>query len=107
VVTVPENRVDDQLRVAASTQLLGTEDRVRIGMALVVEVVQQPRDPPRLELVPGDAEAMLAVPRDGTFNRESVLAQRVTAGPFAEQLPRVVAAWHRHLPFGEDRSDGS
>ena len=87
----PRHRVDDLLRIAEPAQLLGAADRMGVGVALVVEVVEQPGDPPRLELVALEAEHPLAVPGDRGLDRDRVLAQVLALRPLAEERPGVVA----------------
>ena len=50
VVAVTEHGLDHDLRVAETAQLLGAAQRMGLGVALVVEVVEQAGDPPCLEL---------------------------------------------------------
>ena len=64
---------------------------VRVGEALVVEVVQQPGGAPRLELVADSSRYRCsAYQADGSLDRAAVLAQRVRLGPLAQQRPRLV-----------------
>jgi hypothetical protein len=70
---------------------------MRLGVALVIEVVKQPGNPPCLQLGPDDPEAMFGVPDDRRFDRQAVLAQSLTGRPLGQKLPGVLASRSGHL----------
>src|SRR5215218_1854354 len=91
VIAMAQHRLDELLGVAAGSKLVGTRERVLVRKAFVVEVMQEARRPPAVELIAGLAEAMLAVPGDCALDRPTVLAQRITLRPLAQQIPRLIA----------------
>ena len=98
MVAVAQDGLDQLLRIAARAQLVGARERVLVGEALVVEVVQQAGGAPRLELVAGLAELVLRVPADGALDRPAVLAQRLGLRPLAQQRPGFVTRRHPQSP---------
>src|SRR5207249_8430993 len=75
-------------------ELVSAADWMRVGISLIVEVVQQPSGTPHLELVAVDSELVLAVPRDRSLDGQAVAAQRVGLGPVTQQLPGIGSGGH-------------
>src|SRR3990172_1144325 len=96
VVAMPSHRLDEVVRIATPPQLLEAGHRVRLRVALVVEVVEEAGRPPGAHLGLADAKAVGAVPADRGLDRAAVLTETVALRPFAEQGPGVVAGRHRH-----------
>ena len=89
-VRVARHRVDQLLRVALLLEQLEGDARVpgsEVGMALVVEVVQQPGDAPQLLVGAGP-------PRVGAhrgLDPEQVTAQALVLDPLGHELPGFLA----------------
>ena len=87
---VAGDRVDQLLRVALLLEQLQRLARVaglEVGVALVVEVVEDPGGGPQLLVL----AALARVGAHRGLDAQHVLAQRVGLGPLAEQLPGLVA----------------
>ena len=87
------HRVHHLLGIVAPAQFLDRHARMaglEVRVALVVEVVHQAGDAPRL-LVGFEPPRIRA---DGGLDGQHVLAQRVRFGPLAHQLPGLVARRH-------------
>ena len=94
VVAVAEDRLHDVVAIALAPELVRATERMVRRVALVVEVVQEARRAPDLELVAGDPVPVLAVPGDRGLDRQAVAAQRVGLRPLAQEVPGVVARRH-------------
>src|SRR5262249_37077999 len=94
VVAVAEDRLDDVIAVAAGAKLVGAAQRVRLRVALVVEIVEQAGRAPDLELVASDPEPALAVPADSRLDRGTVLAGGLRRRPVGREGPGVGAGRH-------------
>ena len=107
-VGVRGDRAHELGRVAARLELLQRDPRMaglEVGMALVVEVVQQPGDAPQL-LVLAEAPRVGA---HGGLDGQHVLAKRRRLGPLAEEGPGLRArklerhGWYPSPASGADR----
>jgi hypothetical protein len=102
---VAGHRVDHLLRIAALLKLgqrVARVPRVEVGIALVVEVVNEPGDGPEL-LVLAVAAGVGPHPR---LDRERMLAQRLRLGPIAEKRPGLIAGRSGHLRCYPSRAFG-
>src|SRR6185436_4709602 len=60
VISVTEDRLDHVVAIAQTPQLVGAPKWMRVGVPFVIEVMQQARRAPDLELLPADPEPVLA-----------------------------------------------
>ena len=93
------DRIDDVLGIVAPAQLLERVARmpgVEVGIALVVEVVDQAGDRPAL-LVLAEAPGVGA---HGGLDAQQVLAERVRFDPLADEIPGLFTRrLSRHVCF--------
>jgi hypothetical protein len=96
VVAVAQDRFHDFRLIPEAAQFLGSANRMRVGVAFVVEVVDQAGDAPLLELWLDDPEAVLGVPDDRRLNGQTMLAEGFAGRPFGQKLPGVFAVGCGH-----------
>jgi hypothetical protein len=98
VLGVAGDGFHEVLGVAPVAELDERHPRVpglRVGVALVVEVVNQPRDPPELLV-------LVVAPRVGAhrgLDPQHVLSQRLGGDPLANQVPGIITRRLIHAPL--------
>ncbi len=104
IIRVREDRANNFFGVAALAQnfrafrgMPRVGSVLVVGPALVIEVMKQRRDAPKLFI----SVLLARVGADAGLDREHVLAQALRFGEFAQQLPGIVACGHAFLQVEE------
>jgi hypothetical protein len=104
IIGVREDRANDFVGVAVLAQnfrafrwMPRIGNVFVVGPALVVEIVEQGGDAPKLFI----GALFACIGADAGFDRQHVLAEALRVGEFAQQLPGIVACRHAFLQVSE------